>query len=406
MDRVVDRMVTSGERRYDGAASDRADWKDWLSAYEQRIDEYLAEVESLVNQDSPSSRKDLCDGVATYLAGRFEDLGAAVEREALAQCGDTLVARWPGTEPSLPPIVLVGHYDTVWPAGEAAKRPFNVSGGRATGPGTYDMKAGVALGMQVLRLVRERGYASRHPITFIVNGDEELGSQFSQRIWEREATGAARALVLEPCPSIETVWTGRKGTGIFELHIDGIPAHAGSNHAEGVSALEELAHQILALRSITDYGTGTTVNVGTASGGIARNVIAPHARALVDLRVTTPTEATRVRDRILGLRPVLPGAKLRVEGDLRRPPMVDTEANRELFQMVVPVAAKLGVTLQRAVTGGASDGNFTASVGTPTLDGLGVAGGGAHAYDEWFDVDSVPFKQVLLTALLGIGVAQ
>lgn len=394
-------MVT-GEKKQMGAVASAADWPGWLEFYQRRLDEYLTEVEELVNQDSPSSRKDLCDKVADYLEGRFRALGAHVTREAFEECGDTLIARWPGSDPTLPPIILVGHYDTVWPAGETAKRPFKVSGSKATGPGTYDMKAGVALGMQVLRLVRERGYTWRNPVTFIVNGDEELGSRYSQVVWQREAKGAARALVLEPCPTPDVVWTGRKGTGIFELHITGVPSHAGAAHADGVSAIEELAHQVLALHSITDYEVGTTVNVGTVSGGIARNVVAPAARALVDLRVTSHDEAMRARDRIRSLRPVLQGASVRVEGDLRRPPMPDTEDNRALFEMVAPVAAQLGVELKHSVTGGASDGNFTASMGAPTLDGLGVAGDGAHAYDEWFDVDSVPFRQVLLTALLDV----
>lgn len=394
--------MLTGERKSEGIGRSAADWSGWLSFYQQHLDEYLIEVEALVNQDSPSSRKDLCNSVADYLEGRFQALGAKVTREAFEECGDTLIAKWKGSDSTLPPVILVGHYDTVWPAGETSRRPFKVAGTKATGPGTYDMKAGVALGMQVLRLIRERGYNWRNPVTFIVNGDEELGSRYSQTVWQREAKGAARALVLEPCPTPDIVWTGRKGTGIFELHITGIPAHAGAAHADGVSALEELAHQILALHSITDYEGGTTVNVGTASGGIARNVVAPEAHALVDLRVTSPEKAVSARDRIRSLRPVLEGTSLRVDGDLRRPPMPDTKENRDLFDMIAPVAAELGVVLKHSVTGGASDGNFTASVGVPTLDGLGVAGDGAHAYNEWFDLDSVPFRQVLLTALLDI----
>lgn len=373
----------------------------WMGVYRSNLDKFIDEMGLLVNMDSPSLRKDLSDKVANYLVERMEGLGASVERVALEACGDCIIGRWPNAEGSFDsPILLAGHYDTVWPEGEAKRRPFTVEGNLAKGPGAFDMKGGITVGLQVIEHLRKAGVAFRHSVTLVLNGDEEIGSIYSRHIWEREGIRSRAGLVLEPGPSVERVHTARKGIASFRMFVGGVAAHAGASHQDGVSAIDELAHQIVQLKQLTDYEKGTTVNVGTISGGVARNVIAPQAEALFELRTTHVEAMQQGVDHILALQASDPRAMVRVEGRVTRPPMPATEGNLRLFEVARSAAEELGVKLQPGRSGGGSDGNFIAQVGTPTLDGLGVVGRGAHAYHEQVDVDSIPFRAALLTALL------
>lgn len=382
-------------------SSNETKWVQWHQHFEESLDQFVEEARALVAMDTPSSRKDLTEQASEIIVARLKALGAEVRTVSYETCGPTIIARWQGRDSSLRPVLLVGHYDTVWPDGEAGRRPFTVdSQGRVTGPGTYDMKGGIAIGLQVIHQLAERNELPDRTIVMALNADEELGSAHSQGEWEELGREAAYALVLEPASRVDRLWAGRKGTGIFRIHIEGVPSHAGADHERGVSAIQELAHQVQALHALTDYSTGTTINVGLVSGGIARNVVAPHAEALVDLRATDASHARRTADAILALAPVHEEAVVTVVGDVRRPPMPPSEQNLALFEQAALAATALGMELSHGISGGASDGNFTASVGAPTLDGLGVVGDGAHAYDEWFDLSSVPFKQTLVAALL------
>lgn len=377
------------------------DWSLWIEGYRERLDSFVAEARTLVNMDSPSLHKDLSDRVADHLEQRLTELGAAVERVPLAECGDCVIGRWPDRHGNYDnPLLLGGHYDTVWPEGEAARRPFTVEGNLAKGPGVYDMKGGIALGLQVIEAIRERDVNLPYPVTMLLNGDEEIGSVYTRGIWEREGKKSRAALILEPAPRVEHVYTARKGIACFNMYVEGIAAHSGGRDQDSVSAIDELAYQILQLQALSNYEKGTTCNVGTIAGGVARNVIAPHAEALFELRAIDPEEMDRGVQRILSLQPKNPRAKVRVEGGVTRPPLPETERALQLFAAAQAAAGQFGLDLKATRSGGGSDANLLAPTGIPVLDGLGVVGSGAHAYHEHIVLEAFPLRATLLTALI------
>jgi len=262
------------------------------------------------------------------------------------------------------------------------------------------MTGGLALTGHVMEGLLEAGYRPRRPVTLLLTADEEIGRAYSRPLIEAEARQSAAALVIEPSTRPDRVVTSRRGTGIYQLSIEGVAAHSGAAHQDGVSAIEELAHQIQRLHRLTDYDRGITVNVGMVKGGVARNVVAPHAEALIDLRFQHPEDGPRLAAAVEGLQPALKGTRLTIQGGLRRPPMPRTEGNASLFQRARAVARGLNLDLTEGQSGGASDGNFTCAVGTPTLDGLGVVGDGAHTYGEHVEVRWLPVRAALLTGLL------
>jgi glutamate carboxypeptidase len=261
------------------------------------------------------------------------------------------------------------------------------------------MKGGLVVGLFAVRALYDLGLMPALRLVFLFNSDEELGS-VSSRAWiEQEARRSEAALILEPSRQ-DALVTWRKGVGRFELHIQGMASHSGAAHDQGISAVEELAHQILRLEALTDYSQGTTVNVGVASGGSRVNVRPAEAHAQIDLRVLTAQEGQRMSEAILGLRPVNPRTTLTVSGGINRPPWEASAASDALFERARAVGAMLGLELWPAGAGGGSDGNFTAALGIPTLDGLGVVGNDAHALAEWVDLNSLPFRAALLAELL------
>jgi glutamate carboxypeptidase len=366
-----------------------------------RRDEMLAAVTELVSHETPSGDKAALDGLGRALAERFRPLGPALSVLPKAEQGDHLRLSWEfGHGGESAPALILCHFDTVWPVGTLAERPIRVEDGRAYGPGIFDMKASLVLTEYALRAIRDLGLTLPRPVVALFTSDEEIGSPTSRAPIEAEARHAAHALVLESPLAGGRLKTARKGVGRFTVEIGGRAAHAGVEPEKGISAIVELARQILGISELADPAAGTTVNVGVVQGGSTPNVVPAQASARVDVRVTTMAEAARIEAAMAALRPVLPGATVAASGGFNRPPMERTPAVAALFERARTIAAALGQELTEGATGGASDGNFTAALGLPTLDGLGALGAGAHAVDEHILIDSLPERAALLAALL------
>ena len=353
----------------------------------------LAALERLVLAESPSGDKARCDACADEVADLFRQrTGIRAVRHPRSDRGDHLEIRiGEGTEP----IVLLCHHDTVWPAGTLARLPFRVDGDRVVGPGSYDMKAGIVEAAFALE-----GLRARRPVVVLSTSDEEIGSTSSRTLIEETARQAVAVLVLEPAASGGAIKTARKGIADFLLEVDGRAAHAGVEPEKGISAIEEMAHQVLALKGLADPASGTTINVGVVEGGTRPNVVAAWARAEIDVRFARASEAERVVNAIGSLQPRLAGARLRVSGGVDRPPMERSPGVILLAQLAQRLAGDVGFPLTETSTGGGSDGNFTAAIGVPTLDGLGPDGGGAHADSEHLLVSSWLQRTELLRLLI------
>jgi glutamate carboxypeptidase len=366
-------------------------------ALEPRLDEMVAMLQTLVEIESPSDDAVALERLASLLEQRFAPFGG-VERR-----GTHRLVRVDGaSEAASGPALILCHYDTVWPMGTLATIPFTVDDrGVARGPGCFDMKGGIVLLWFALQTLRDHGAAPKRPLKVLFTSDEEVGSPTSRPVIEELVRDVQVVYVLEsPLPG-GTLKTARKGTGDYHLRIAGRAAHAGVEPQKGISATQELAHQVLALHALNDYAVGTTVNVGVIKAGTRPNVVAAAAEAEIDVRVATLAEADRLDAAIRGLRPHLPGAELSIEGGLNRPPMERSHAMGELFERARAIAAAMGVSdLREGSTGGGSDGNFTAALGVPTLDGLGPEGEGAHAAAEHVLVDSLPRRAALVAGLL------
>lgn len=350
----------------------------------------------LVTIESPSDDRAALDRMAAELSALFGQFGSI--ESADGGRGLNLSLGVTGSDASQAHAVALCHYDTVWPLGTLARIPFSVDAENvARGPGCFDMKAGIVVLYYALQSL---GEPPRRSLRVLFTCDEEVGSPTSRALIEDAARGAAVAYVLEsPLPG-GTLKTARKGTGDYLLKIEGRAAHAGVEPLKGISATQELAHQTLALHALNDFSVGTTVNVGVVSGGTRPNVVAAAAEAHVDVRVATLSEAARIDAAVRALQPVLPGARLSIEGGLNRPPMERSAAMAELFGRAREIAAVMGVSLDEGSTGGGSDGNFTAAIGTPTLDGLGAEGEGAHAAHEHVLTESLPRRAALVAGLL------
>ena len=294
------------------------------------------------------------------------------------------------------PLLLLGHVDTVWEVGTLADMPFRVENGRAYGPGSYDMKAGLVVLVEAVRQAGDRRRAARVFLT----ADEETGSLTGRPLIEAAARGVAAAFVLEPPTQRGNLKTARKGLARYRLVVHGHAAHAGTHPDEGASAVEELAHQILVLRGLNDPRHGITVNVGVIRGGVRENVVADHAEAWIDVRVTHAGHVPKVERAVSGLIPFLKGTRLELEGGFTRPPLERSPDAARLFERAREHGRELGLDLHESASGGGSDGNLVGALGVPVLDGLGAEGGGAHARDEHVLLDSIPVRASLLARLL------
>jgi glutamate carboxypeptidase len=358
-------------------------------------------LERLAREESPSVEPRTQEGAFRILAEEFAGLGFLVRRiPGRGGVGDHLYARPADRSRGAPRQLLVGHLDTVWPRGTLEKMPVRREGDRLRGPGTFDMKGGLAQMVFAFgALAAAGGEAAATPVV-LVNSDEEIGSPDSTRHLRRLACGASRALVLEPSHGEGgSLKTARKGVGQFELRIVGRASHAGLAPEEGVSAILELSHQVQSLFALNDADRGVTVNVGTIDGGLRPNVVAPEARALIEARAPTAEAARVVEQAIRGLRPLQEDVSIEVDGGFGRPPLERTPRNRGLWEAARTAARELGIELTEAAVGGASDGNTTSHF-TATLDGLGPVGAGAHSPDEYVLVSRMPERAALLALLL------
>lgn len=375
-----------------------------LRHFEERRGGILSLTRALCEIESPSGDGEGSATVVNLLAEDARSLEgvAPVERlPAPGGYGEHLILRAFGNAPADErPLLLLGHTDTVHPRGTLAERPWRESEGRIYAPGVYDMKASCAVALEALRACAATGLGTRRPVVLLLTCDEESGSFSGRELVERESRRAEYVLVLEPPAPGGRAKTARKGTGLFTLTVEGRAAHAGLEPEKGVSAVLEIARQIERVSGFASPEKGTTLNVGTVSGGTHANVVAAEARAEVDIRFGTLEEARRVEEAIRALKPFDSRARLEVGGGINRPPMERTAAVAELFGRVQRVASALGIELGEASVGGASDGNFAAACGATVLDGLGVEGDGAHAAHEHIYADSVTHRGAFLAALV------
>ena len=357
----------------------------------------LETIEALVGLESPTTDKTAVDRCGRELASRLETIGGRVSRLPRQDRGDHLLAEF-GCGASQ--ILLLGHFDTVWPVGQLERMPLMRSNGRLHGPGVFDMKAGIALGMLAARALMESDVSLSRRIVMLWTTDEEVGSGTSRAAIEEEARRSDAVLVLEPSLPGGAVKTARKGCGEYELIVRGVAAHAGIDPVKGASAIHELARQIVLVQQLQDLDRGVSVNVGTISGGTRTNVVAEEARAVVDVRAPTAAHAAQLDAAFRALHAVDDRTTVSVKGGMDRPPLERTDQVARLYEQACEIARDLGQTLAEGSTGGGSDGNFTAALGVPTLDGLGAVGDGAHALHEHVDIESLPGRAALVAGLI------
>jgi glutamate carboxypeptidase len=375
---------------------------DWLRRHEDEMTGLLADLARL---ESPSLDAAAQGPIFNRLARELAAAGMRVRRLRGATSGGLLLAV-PAARPAAAggarraAQLLLGHCDTVWPLGMLASMPVERRGGRLYGPGVFDMKGGLVQGIFALRALAALGLEPAAATAVLINSDEEIGSRDSMRHIRRLARRVRRVFVLEPALGARgDLKTRRKGVGQFTVTVRGRASHAGLEPERGASAILELAHVIQRLYALADAERGVTVNVGLVAGGLRANVVAPDARAVVDVRVLRPEDTPALEAAIHALQPSTPGTHLQIDGAIDRPPLVPTAANLDLWRTAEEAGRHLGLTLGHGTAGGASDGNLT-SLTTATLDGLGAVGGGAHSLDEHVEIARLPERAALLALLL------
>jgi glutamate carboxypeptidase len=370
-----------------------------LTEYCRQHESWLIDtIERLVSMESPTDDKTAVDGLGRELARRLEALGGRIRFFQQARAGNHLRAEFGGEE-GHGQVLLLGHFDTVWPLGQLARMPLLRRDDQLHGPGVLDMKAGVAIGMLAVRAWLNAGAGTKR-VVMLWTTDEETGSETSRALLEEEARRSDAVLVLEPALPGGVLKTSRKGCGQYEILVQGQAAHAGVDPGKGVSAIRELARQILAVETLQDLSRGVSVNVGVVHGGTRPNVVAAEARAIVDVRAPTMTEAGRVDAALRALTAQLPGATVQVAGGFERPPMERTAGVASLYALAQEIGRELGQRIDEGATGGGSDGNFCAAIGVPTLDGLGALGDGAHALHEHVIISALAPRAALVAGLL------
>jgi len=379
-----------------------------LAYFSERRDEIVSTIRELVEIESPSDNKAAVDEVADAVAHKFSRLGGEVHVHPAKDFGNHLQVNFAGK--AAKPVLLLGHYDTVYPLGTLATMPCRAVHNRLTGPGVLDMKSGIALMLHALAALQE-WHGGLHgkdwnsglprPVTVLLVSDEEVGSDSSRAITESLAKKAAAVLVLEPSYGGQgAVKTARKGVGEYLVKVSGKASHAGLDFQKGVNAILELARQIEKISRFTDLKKGLTVNVGIVSGGSRTNVVPAEAAARIDVRIARIKDAAGIDKKMRGLRPFHRKCKIAISGGINRPPMERTAGVATLYAQAVAIARELGWKLGEAAVGGGSDGNFTAGLGIPTLDGLGGVGDGAHAAHEHILISELPRRAALIAGLI------
>ena len=372
-----------------------------LSYFQERKEQIVQTIRQLVEIESPSDNKQAVDRLGSLLAGRFESLGGHAKFHRVQNFGDHLQVDFAGASGGKP-VLLLGHLDTVYPIGTLSTMPCRVADGRLWGPGSFDMKSGIAFMLHAIEAVRAwHEDTLPRPLTILLVSDEEVGSDTSRLITENLARRSAAVLVLEPSHGPKgAAKTARKGIGEYVLKVTGKAAHSGLDFEKGQSAILELAKQIIATSKLIDLQRGLTLNAGTVQGGTRVNVIPAEASAVLDVRVARKQDAAGIDRKLRSLKPFNRKCKLEITGGMNRPPMERTPGVAALYKKAVEIARQSGWKLEEASVGGGSDGNFTAGLGIPTLDGLGGVGEGAHAAHESILLSELPRRTALLAELI------
>jgi glutamate carboxypeptidase len=373
------------------------DAKAILRSVEKKSDRIHRHLYELVQQESPSEDRQAVNAAMALAEHWAGEQGARVKRRKQREFGDVLELHFGPSRSKQKPVLLLGHLDTVWPMGTLKKMPWREADGRYWGPGVLDMKAGVVMALTALSTLREMKLS--RPVTLLLNSDEEVGSPISRAITERLALESAAVLVLEPAQGL-AYKTARKGVGNYHVEVTGVGAHSGVDFEKGHSAVLELAKQIQTISSFTNPARKLTVNCGVIAGGTRSNVVASQAWTEVDVRIVKASDAAYVEKLFRSLKVSDPDCKLTVTGGVNRPPMERKAGTIALFKKARSIAAELGFGLEEAATGGGSDGNFTAALGVPTLDGMGAVGDGAHAAHESVVIEHLVPRTALLAAMI------
>lgn len=372
---------------------------DLRTIFENKFDEMSQLARDFVEIESPTTVKAAVDKLGKRVAAELDSLGADLTIHPREEVGDIIEARWNADAPGQP-MLVVCHIDTVHPLGSVVRNPVRFADDGLYGPGAYDMKGSVAAVLTAINGLQVLGQMPERPVIALMTTDEETGSHYSRDLIQQLAEGAALAMIMEAALPDGSLKTWRKAVGRYTIRTYGMASHAGGAHEFGVNAIEEMGHQILRLQDMTDYEAGTTVNVGIVKGGTRTNVVPDVCEAQIDVRAMTTGEMKRLDEQIMALTPVLSDASLNVEGGFDRPPMERNELMIQTFEQAKAIAAKYGMALKESGTGGGSDGNYTAAIGTPTLDGLGPLGDGAHTSHEFLNLRTMIYSATLVAALL------
>jgi glutamate carboxypeptidase len=380
-------------------------WDDRLSYFSKHQNEMVNTIRELVEIESPSDNKPAVDRIAAFLAEKFEALGGRTQLHRSNDFGDSLQIDFAAPSHSKSanrkPVLLLGHYDTVYPLGTLANMPCKIDKGRLLGPGVLDMKSGIALMVHAVEALQAWHGELPRPVTVFLVSDEEVGSHSSRKITEALAKKSAGVLVLEPAAGLRgAVKTARKGVGEYKLRVQGVAAHAGLDPGKGHSAILELARQIAVMAKLNNLRQGVSVNPGVIQGGTRSNVIAAEASVVIDVRIKSAKQAAGIDRKLRSLKPFDKHCKLEMTGNINRLPMERTAGVAALYKKAQEVAHHVGWKLEEVAVGGGSDGNFTAGMGIPTLDGMGGVGDGAHAVHEFIVISELPRRALLLAGMI------